>query len=1224
MSGRESTRSSVKKSGRVGWLWAADPRRRGSLWSLMVALWLVPGVLAIEAGAMERALPERGSGSVVFDQRSWVFGSGERLVGQWFLADREQPVVVCLLQGRDEAGVVRQRLAGLDPASGRAIWEKSELAWVEAHGAAWESASGVWQPSIRFGVLVVEPGDGRAASRMLDPFEGTDLTPPAVDETWHIRTLLGRSEDDRSWWVLAERAEGERPAGHEREPAAASRGERAGTAWRMFELQDGVGPRAINSIAVRPLMRLPDGNFLVFSDQTREYLSLSPVTGQPSWRRSSRTPAARVELDGERLMVFATEQSRVPFIWDSRTGRDRGEIVGFHPTWRWLGEWQGGYLLSKPDQQASGAEWLELMVRPNGAAEPGRSGGGSAASSRLNDRARGLVWKLQLDEGLLGIRDSATGLVVGVVSTKTGFGVLLDHDGPQRRLLVSRNSLARSSEVWLTAGSVGPEASDHAGNGSGWRLWLNGGLESGGLVVLDLDVEETLGRSDHWTAGRLMGEGGLVSLARWVVELHGVEGVAGSSDRWLSAAEANRRAMTQAVVRYALGRRDHELRSVLRSALMDASVTSSIDEWCALFDWLAEEPENHRYIAATPFTRLFHADPMWRSAAAGRLVRLIRKDTPLTFPAEARRRWWEAIGQEVEPSIARLLTEGWLGTFGIEALDRRALIGMLEVWGHDAAMSTLLAGPLLTSVLSEADLDLVLPLLWAGPDVREMVMARLRVDAIGQEAAWRLLMSERFSERQLGMHLVGQYQPGWTGGHRSRVALRLAELMDQGEGRERVAAFERWSSVEIADQAAVESLRKRLADPLFARRTLEILKALERQGTVAGEVFDDLVPMLARPPSNVDELRLQRQVLRTMAAMGRNPLVRNRVGQTLRRYAYADPTVEVALKITALEVLPTAGLSRDDFPRLREQMLIAPIEPATKAMAALFGAGYSLEKDLMELMVPEDAISSWRALQLFEGMLVLRHQASGGSAGKVEMVVFPGLAVKLAEIVERCDERVAAKAEMFLLAMGVQAAPAVPVYSRMLAGSDRRRAMHGLKLLEHVGPSARFSGPTVLAMITGREDHLRGFGLEVMRRLGPLMEELAPTVAESLRRNRRLIPDIEPWVRALLSAAPEDEAVIGALLSILDEGTEAQQAIAARELGRLRRLPASSAPTLEKLLASQNVQVRMLATSALGRLGNHAASALPKIEQLQADSDMNVRLRAQHSAMLIRRAMEAE
>ncbi|MCC5829579.1 MAG: HEAT repeat domain-containing protein [Phycisphaeraceae bacterium] len=1203
-------------------------KSRVGVWSCMAFfVAIVAGVLisAMDASAME--LPDRERGAAIFDRADWIIEPGERIISSITIAHESSPTIVAHLHRRAPDGNSTDRLVGIDADKAEMHWVLDDAALIERLGGASLAGPQALEMDLQHGVLVVSVNGGRYPPILLDPLTGNAVAPPELPEGWRVARILGRSLTDKRWWVIAERwsaaeADGAPPKSS---PSATSNRSAAGDApkrpWRVYQLGGRASPLDYPNLVIPPAHRLPCGGFLTFSPHTREYLNLDPETGQPRWRRAFRQEAHRLVIDAQRIAVYSHAMSRMPFFWDPATGRDLLEVPGFRADWHWLGDWSGHHLVARPDGRTDHrAEWLDAVVSPQHQERIRRDSRGDEAVIHAHARGpAGPSWQLLLDEQLIPIRGLTTGRVLGVVSRGSGFGILLDEHGPAQRLFMDRYLIDTAEELWL-AGAV-DQSPPFAGDGH-FLAW-NGVMPIRGTVMeLDAAPAGGLAISGHWTARRMMAEGGLRSVVEWVVKRDDV--AEGSRTAPLSGPNSARSNMLRAIQSYAAGQRRDDVLQSLRAALMSLDAMPVMAEWCELFDWLAEEPANHRYIGAAPFSRLFHENPVWRRTAAQRLVRLIRMDTPLTFPAEARRRWWDAIASESDPDIAALLAEGWLNTFDVTRQDRAHLARMLRAWAAEPMVAGLLLRPLLEGSLDDSDLELLLPLMQRAGDLRAKLMTRFQADPIGQQATWRLLISDRAGERALGLSLIREYRATWEPSQRQRIALRLAELMEVGQGPERVQVFEVWPRIEIIDQVAADSLRRRLNDPLFSRRKIEVLRALERQGTVGAAAFEDLLEMLRKPPAGESEMAIQVQVIATVAAMGRNPLVRNRIAQLLRSFAYPQEPVDVRLQAAALRGLTVAGIGDSDLPRLREQMRKAPLIAALEAFTVLWHGKVSLEQDILGYFDADDPVSSWRGLQFLERKLVLRHESLGRPTHKVAMQSFPGLAMKLAELVERCDERVADVAMRFLIAMGEDAAPAVPIYSRMLTGADRARAMHGLGLLERTGDAAQLAGPTVLAMITGRDDQHRGFGLEVMRRLGPRMAELVPTVAETMRVNRRLIPNIEPWVRAMSAASPGHESVTDALLEILEVGNENQQMVAARELGSLRRLPPSSAPTLERLLNSNNMQVRMVAVSSLGRLGRDAESALASLKQLQESDNLNLSLRAQHSVMLIERAIEPE
>lgn len=171
-----------------------------------------------------------------------------------------------------------------------------------------------------------------------------------------------------------------------------------------------------------------------------------------------------------------------------------------------------------------------------------------------------------------------------------------------------------------------------------------------------------------------------------------------------------------------------------------------------------------------------------------------------------------------------------------------------------------------------------------------------------------------------------------------------------------------------------------------------------------------------------------------------------------------------------------------------------------------------------------------------------------------------------------------------------QAAEAVPVFARRLAGADTRD--EALDVLARLGAPALPALQAALELEAPNDDDLA----MIVDALGELGEVAAPAVTRLIELAAHESPLVrERAVLALGRIGVVDEAVLAALVARLGDPEPGVRCFAARALGALRAT--ASVADLVRALGDDDAEVRVVAAAALEALG---PAASPSVEALRA------------------------
>ncbi len=200
---------------------------------------------------------------------------------------------------------------------------------------------------------------------------------------------------------------------------------------------------------------------------------------------------------------------------------------------------------------------------------------------------------------------------------------------------------------------------------------------------------------------------------------------------------------------------------------------------------------------------------------------------------------------------------------------------------------------------------------------------------------------------------------------------------------------------------------------------------------------------------------------------------------------------------------------------------------------------------------------------------------------------------KLMEFLNSESERTREDARSCLIAMGADAADAVPVLVKMLR--EDRRVRGEMATLRQIGSPAV---EQLMAALDDPNSLLRQRSCEVLSRIRPVNKETAEKIS-------RLLSDSDHDVRKAASQSlryvpVKSKQILTALLEAIDnpEFTRRRDLIAA-----LRHQGASAMPTLLELLTSKDDGDRHQAVMSLTELGRIAESAVPALKTLLAESE---------------------
>lgn len=185
-------------------------------------------------------------------------------------------------------------------------------------------------------------------------------------------------------------------------------------------------------------------------------------------------------------------------------------------------------------------------------------------------------------------------------------------------------------------------------------------------------------------------------------------------------------------------------------------------------------------------------------------------------------------------------------------------------------------------------------------------------------------------------------------------------------------------------------------------------------------------------------------------------------------------------------------------------------------------------------------------------------------------------------------------------ALGVEAAPAVPILIEAARDQNSETREYAIQALGLIGPGVEGVLPALRSAMKDPEDRVRSRASDALGRIdGPEI----PNLIEALRS-----PDFsvrKTAVDALGAVGPDAAPAVPALIARL---ADEHEGVLNRALQALPRIGAAAVPALVDALENGDPRIRLGAAEVLGRIGPSAAAAADRLEKSRADDpDAQVR-----------------
>lgn len=217
----------------------------------------------------------------------------------------------------------------------------------------------------------------------------------------------------------------------------------------------------------------------------------------------------------------------------------------------------------------------------------------------------------------------------------------------------------------------------------------------------------------------------------------------------------------------------------------------------------------------------------------------------------------------------------------------------------------------------------------------------------------------------------------------------------------------------------------------------------------------------------------------------------------------------------------------------------------------------------------------------------------------------------LIESLHNEESEIRIKAAEMLGRLGRRANPAKEALIVLLRDEVPAVRVEAAQAIGNIGPMAKEAIPALLA---GLRDH----GEVAPAPLYPLTVGMACSLAlraigpEAIKACAHLYADQDPVVRELAiyvlkSGGGASRPFLGELLNALDDGTREVQLASLDVLGTLQVAPRRSLPAIAKLLANDDLGVRIMAVKSIAQFGSESILVIDDLIRALDDSHPNVR-----------------
>jgi HEAT repeat protein len=214
----------------------------------------------------------------------------------------------------------------------------------------------------------------------------------------------------------------------------------------------------------------------------------------------------------------------------------------------------------------------------------------------------------------------------------------------------------------------------------------------------------------------------------------------------------------------------------------------------------------------------------------------------------------------------------------------------------------------------------------------------------------------------------------------------------------------------------------------------------------------------------------------------------------------------------------------------------------------------------------------------------------------------------LSQLLASSDNLALKRACLLALAeIGPPAAPALPTLSETMKSSTDDLRAYAAHAIGALGPAAQAAVPTLIPYTTDQDVNVRRAVLRALRKIGAQRDQVRPLVVKALKS-----ADPADATAAISTLAEEGEVAVPGLIEALGDQDAAYWAcLALAEIGPSAK---AAVPALQKLLDSDEPDLRLQALVTMGEIGPDAAPAVPRIAQvLTGDPFENVQAAAAYA-----------